>query len=181
MCVLHVSVLPAPGPARGRPEAPLHVSTRGSLRPGLAWGTGAGPAPGQSSVRAARSCPRHGAACVHGGKSWLTSVVLSCRFSGVRTDEAWPVFTLCVFSLSFFIPSSSSSHSAIKQNKLSSLRSARRLVLFTFYPSTVRHVRWDFSSRERRAIPKKGGGPADSGSLPGTATVCLMKSAYCLL
>jgi len=38
VCVLHVSVLPAPGPARGRPEAPLHVSTRGSLRPGLAVG-----------------------------------------------------------------------------------------------------------------------------------------------
>lgn len=104
MCVLHVSVLPAPGPARGHPEAPLHVSTRGSLRPGLAWGTGAGPAPGQSSVRAARSCPWHGAACVHGGKSWLTSVVLSCRFSGVRTDEAWPVFTLCVFPCLFLFP-----------------------------------------------------------------------------
>lgn len=69
-------------------------------------------------------------------------------------------YSLC-FSLSFFIPSSSSSHSAIKQNKLSSLRSARRLVLFTSYPSTVRHVRWDFSCRERRAIPRRGGGPAD--------------------
>lgn len=55
-------------------------------------------------------------------------------------------YSLC-FSLSFFIPFSSSSHSVIKQNKLSSLRSARRLVLFTSYPSTVCHHRWDFSSR----------------------------------
>lgn len=76
----------------------------GPSAPGWQWGTGAGPAPGQSSVRAARSCPRHGAACVHGGKSWLTSVVLSCRFSGVRTDEAWPVFTLCVFPCLFLFP-----------------------------------------------------------------------------
>ena len=38
------------------------------------------------------------------GKSRLTSVVLSCRFSGVRTDEAWPVFTLCVFPCLFLFP-----------------------------------------------------------------------------
>lgn len=41
---------------------------------------------------------------MRGGKSWLTSVVLSCRFSGVRTDEAWPVFTLCVFPCLFLFP-----------------------------------------------------------------------------
>lgn len=108
---------------------------------------GASPGEGQSGGSAALSCSQHGVLGVHGGKSWLTSVVLSCRFSGVRTDEALACFYSLCFSLSFFIPSSSSSHSAIKQNKLSSLRSARRLVLFTSYPSTVRHVRWDFSSR----------------------------------
>lgn len=65
-------------------------------------------------------------------------------------------YSLC-FSLSFFIPFSSSSHNVIKQNKLSSLRSARRLVLFTYYPPTVCHLRWDFSSRGLRVIPAKRG------------------------
>lgn len=77
------------------PKLP-HVSTPGS--------PGAGPAPGQSGARVACSWPRHGALRVHGWESWLTSVVLSCRFSGVRTDEAWPVFTLCVFPCLFLFP-----------------------------------------------------------------------------
>lgn len=95
-CCVCCAGVRAPSTWPGAAPKLTHVSTPGS--------PGAGPAPGQSSVRVACSWPRHGALRVHGGESWLTSVVLSCRFSGVRTDEAWPVFTLCVFPCLFLFP-----------------------------------------------------------------------------
>lgn len=80
----------------------------------------------------------------------------SCLVVSVLCRHMACFYSLC-FSLSFFIPFSSSSHSVIKQNKLSSLSSARRLVVFTSYPSTVCHLRWDFSSKGWRASPARGG------------------------
>lgn len=79
----------------------------------------------------------------------------SCLVVSVLCRHMACFYSLC-FSLSFFIPFSSSSHSVIKQNKLSSLSSARRLVVFTSYPSTVCHLRWDFSSKGWRASPARG-------------------------
>lgn len=61
--------------------------------------------------------------------------VLSC-LCAVWTDGGWPVFTLSVFLLVFFY-SLLILIALCHQPKLSSLRSARRLVFFTSYPSTV--------------------------------------------
>lgn len=61
--------------------------------------------------------------------------VLSC-LCAVWADEGWPVFTLSVFLLVFFY-SLLILIALCHQPKLSSLRSARRLVFFTSYPSTV--------------------------------------------
>lgn len=152
-----MSVLPAAGPAWGCPQSTLHVSMCGMCRPpGAVQGGGeAGPAPGQSTTR---SCPRRGVVCVRGGKSQLTSVVLSCRFSGVRTDEAWPVFTLCVFPCLFLFPPHL--HRTLPSNKknfhLSDQREGWSFSLLIHLQYTT--SRWDFSSRERRAIPKRGVG-----------------------
>lgn len=88
-------------------------------------------------------------------------------------------YSLC-FSLSSFIPFSSSSHNVIKQNKLSSVRSARRLVLFTYYPPTVCHLRWDFSNRGLRVIPAERGSDGQ-GLQARHCPAALMESASNLL
>lgn len=169
-CSAHVnmSVRPASGPEQAVPAAPSEWGCVGcavpsALPPGVVNGSGrqrGQPCSGPEQSACSLSCPCRGVECAR----WevmadLCSLVLSFQWCADRWSLAC-FYSLC-FSLSFFIPSSSSSHSAIKQNKLSSLRSARRLVLFTSYPSTVQHIRWDFSSRERRAVPRRGGGPAD--------------------
>ncbi|KAM6262448.1 receptor-type tyrosine-protein phosphatase F isoform 3-T5 [Porphyrio hochstetteri] len=64
--------------------------------------------------------------------------VLSCRFSGVRTDEAWPVFTLCVFPCLFLFPPHL--HRTLPSNKtnfhLSDQREVRRVApRFSIPPS----------------------------------------------
>lgn len=66
--------------------------------------------------------------------AWGTRVL--SRVRAVWADEGWPVFTLSVFLLVFFY-SLLILIALCHQPKLSSLRSARRLVLFTSYPSTV--------------------------------------------
>lgn len=133
----------------GLPRSTLHVSmcgTCGPLHPASRSSERIGEAP--CSAPEWFECGTLLSVTWSGVCAWwevmadLCSLVLSFQWCADRWSLAC-FYSLC-FSLSFFIPSSSSSHSAIKQNKLSSLRSARRLVLFTSYPSTVRHVRWDF-------------------------------------
>lgn len=131
------------------------------------------------AVRVQLSCPCV-EWCVRGGKSWLTSVVLSCRFSGVQTDEAWPVFTLCVFPCLFLFPPHL--HRTLPSNKTNFHLSDQREGWSFSLLIHLQYATSDGTFPVGRGEPSpKGEGALQTGSFPGTATVCLMKSAYCLL
>lgn len=178
------SIWPRAGPSLKHPPCGDVWDVQSPLPCGQEWsvgqgGRGASPALGQSSVSVASLVPAV-EWCVHGGKSWLTSVVLSCRFSGVRTDEAWPVFTLCVFPCLFLFPPHL--HRTLPSNKTNFHLSDQREGWSFSLLIHLQYATSDGTFPVGRGEPSpKGEGAPQTGSFPGTATVCLVKSAYCLL
>lgn len=168
-----MSVLPASGPAQGCPRSTLHVSmcgTCGPLRPASVSGewvrAAEGPALlGAIAVQVWHTLVHNRVVCVRGGKSWLTSVVLSCRFSGVRTDEAWPVFTLCVFPCLFLFPPHL--HRTLPSNKTNFHLSDQREGWSFSLLIHLQYTTSDGTFPVGRGEPSpKGEGALQTGSLP---------------